>query len=254
VVQHAARLLALARHAVAFTGAGLSTASGIPDFRSPGSGLWEAQDPMAVASLVAFDRDPAAFFDWIRPLAECMLKAHPNAGHRALARLEQSGVVKAVITQNIDGLHQASGSGCVVELHGNLETATCVDCGIHLNASALWVAALETGQLPRCPTCAGVLRPDVVLYGEALPARTWRQAELHARAADVMLVAGSSLEVWPAAGLPSLTEDRGGQLIIVNREPTPLDSRASAVMHEDVALVLPLLADAVEQTEGHQLR
>jgi len=230
---------------VALTGAGLSTPSGIPDFRSAGSGLWERVDPMAVASLTVFRYHPEAFFDFLRPLASQILQAVPNAAHRALARLEQAGRLVGLITQNIDQLHQKAGSQRVVEVHGNVRRATCIACYREVEAAPYLDRFLRDGTIPRCPACGGVLKPNVILFGEQLPFEPFEQARLWCATADVLLVAGSSLEVTPVSRLPQLALQGGARLIIVNREPTYLDPLAEAVFREDLVQVLPDLAEEV---------
>lgn len=241
-IQKAADLLRAAKHAVALTGAGHSTASGIPDFRSPESGLWEKYDPMVVASIQSFLANPRLFYDWIRPLARQTAEAKPNPAHYALARLEAQGILKAVITQNIDDLHTQAGSRRVLELHGNLRTATCVRCGKKVASEPIVRRFLEEDWLPTCE-CGGAIKPDVVLFGEMLPVDVFMAADAEARACDVMLVAGSSLEVYPAADLPFVARQHGARLIIVNLQPTPADGVAEVVIHDNVAVVLPRIAD-----------
>lgn len=241
-IQKAADLLRAAKHAVALTGAGHSTASGIPDFRSPESGLWEKYDPMVVASIQSFLANPRLFYDWIRPLARQTAEAKPNPAHYALARLEAQGILKAVITQNIDDLHTQAGSRRVLELHGNLRTATCVRCGKKVASEPIVRRFLEEDWLPTCE-CGGAIKPDVVLFGEMLPVDVFMAADAEARACDVMLVAGSSLEVYPAADLPFVARQHGARLIIVNLQPTPADGVAEVVIHDNVAVALPRIAD-----------
>jgi len=241
----AVTLLRGAQHAVAFTGAGISTPSGIPDFRSS-EGLWQRVDPMEVASIWGFRENPRRFYDWIRPLALDMLQAQPNPAHRALARLEQAGRLHAVITQNIDGLHQRAGSRRVIEVHGGFNEMVCLECGWRGPAAPyLTPEFLRSTDLPTCPHCQAVLKPDVVLFGEPLPAAAWQAAQEAIRRADVVLVAGSSLEVVPAGQLPYQAYRNGAAVIVVNRDPTPIDPHAAAVLRGDVAHVLPALADAV---------
>jgi NAD-dependent deacetylase len=249
-VGRAARLLGAARQAVALTGAGLSTPSGIPDFRSPGLGLWEDYDPLEVASLDGFRQDPGAFYSWIRPLARLMLGAEPNAAHLALAELEARGRLRAVLTQNIDQLHSRAGSRCVLELHGHIREAACLECGHRQPALGLLEQLVEDGRTPHCPDCGGVLKPNVVLFGEALPEDVWREAHRLARACDLILVAGSSLEVAPAGDLPLLARQAGARLIIVNRQPTPLDDEAEIVIHADVAEALPAIVAELQAGEA----
>lgn len=246
-IQRAADLIRNARHAVALTGAGISTPSGIPDFRSPASGLWTWVDPMAVASIWAFRTRPEAFYEWVRPLARQMRSAKPNAAHRALAQLESTGHLHAVITQNIDNLHQRAGSKLVLELHGHLREATCVRCYTVVPALDIIDQFIADGQVPVC-ACGGILKPNVILFGEMLPVDVLLEAEREARRCDVMLVAGSSLEVTPAADLPLTARQHGAQIIIVNYQPTPVDSQASVVIHADVAYVLPRIAAHVRRS------
>lgn len=248
-LRKAASLLRNASYAVAFTGAGISTPSGIPDFRSHGTGLWERDDPMEVASLGVFQAHPERFFGWLRPLLQGTWDAQPNAAHLALARLEAAGFLKAVITQNIDNLHQRAGSSSVYEVHGSLRSMTCTRCHETYRSDQfldqLKSASQDKDGLPRCPSCKAVLKPDIVLFGEMLPADTWSESEEHCKQADLILVAGSSLEVWPAAALPELAVEQGAHLIINNLTPTPMDRSAEAILRADVAEVLPKLADLV---------
>jgi len=238
-IARAAALLQEARHAVALTGAGSSTSSGIPDFRTPGTGMWERADPMEVASLYAFRRNPESFYEWIRPLAVALLMAEPNAGHRALAELEADGWLKAIITQNIDDLHQRAGSREVLELHGHLRELTCISCYRVVPVGELAVDFIFSGDVPRCEVCGGVLKPNVVLFGEQLPIQVVNAAMAHVRQADLMLVAGSSLEVAPASHLPLAVHEHGGRLIVVNLMPTYVDEIAEVVIHADLIDVLP---------------
>jgi len=244
-LSQAAQLLREAHYVVALTGAGISTPSGVPDFRSPGSGLWEQVDPMEVASIYSFRREPQRFYDWIRPLAGLMALAQPNPAHRALADLEARGHLMAVITQNIDGLHQAAGSKHVIEVHGNLRQATCLQCYRRIPARPVIEQFIRDGEVPHCPACGGVLKPDIILFGEQLPVQALYQAQQEAYRCDLMLIAGSSLEVAPAGDLPLLAHSAGARLILVNLEPTPLDSLADAVFHADVADILPRLVTQV---------
>jgi NAD-dependent deacetylase len=243
LITRAAGLLRQADYTVALTGAGHSTPSGVPDFRSPDSGLWTQVDPLAVASLFAFRLRPQDFYDWIRPLARTMLEAQPNPAHYALARLEAVGLVKSVITQNIDGLHQKAGSQRVHEVHGHLREATCIRCYEVVPADNLIAEFLEGGPVPRC-TCGGVMKPNVILFGEQLPLNVLTAARQDTRACDLMLVIGSSLTVEPVADLPLMALGHRAKLIIVNYQPTHLDERADVLIHADLAEVLPRIADA----------
>ena len=248
-IRRAAALLRGAVHAVALTGAGISTPSGIPDFRSNDRGLWGHIDQMAVASIWGFRRDPSAFFTWIRPLARLIYQAQPNAAHRALATLEEQGIVKELVTQNIDVLHQKAGSHTIFELHGDLREATCVECFRVYPVEGFIEPLIAEGVMPRCPRCGGVLKPNVILFGEALPIQALQNAQRAARQCDVMLVAGSSLAVAPASELPQIALAYGADLIIVNFEETYLDDRAQVVIHEDVARVLPRLVTLLAGVE-----
>jgi len=241
-IECAADLIRRAHYAVALTGAGVSTPSGIPDFRSPESGLWEKNNPMVVASIWSFRTNPQIFYNWLRPLAELILYAQPNPAHLALAYLEQQGFIKAIITQNIDGLHQKAGARHVLEVHGHMRQATCIRCYKQVPANSLVARFLVTGQAPHCD-CGGVFKPDAILFGEQLPIRVLNAAIAEARRCDLLLVAGSSLGVVPAAELPSVAADHGARAIIVNLEPTEFDPRADLVIHGDVAEVLPRIAE-----------
>ena len=230
---------------VALTGAGASTESGLPDFRSKG-GLWGRTDPSRVASATAFRRDPAAFYAFYQARLAALADAAPNPGHRALARLERLGMLHLIVTQNVDGLHQQAGSHEVVEVHGNLREARCAGCGV-LVAVAEMAGPVQAGAMPRCGRCGGLLRPNVVLFEELLPAAAFARAEAACRACGVLVVVGSSLEVYPVAGLPSLAVRHGARLIIVNRDPTPCDEVADVVIREDAGMVLPRLVEIVER-------
>lgn len=245
-IQAVADLLRSARHTVALTGAGISTPSGIPDFRSPECGLWENNNPAEVASLYGFTAHPQTFYNWIRPLARTILNAKPNEAHLALSRLEQLGHLHAVITQNIDMLHMRAGSRRVIEVHGNLREMTCISCFQVYNAMPFIEPFLETGEVPHCPQCGGVLKPNVILFGEQLPAQELLAAQQATARCDLMLVAGSSLEVAPACDLPLKARQHGAAVVLINLEKTPVDSAAQIVIHDDVATVLPQIVDVLE--------
>lgn len=242
-IQQAGEMLRSARHAVVLTGAGISTPSGIPDFRSQKTGLWERDDPMRVASLSAFRHRPEVFFNWLRPLARKMWQAEPNPAHYGLAEMEKAGLLKATITQNIDGLHQEAGSKTVLELHGSARTASCLSCRSNFPAEHFHQAFLD-GQIPHCPKCGSVLKPDIVLFEEMLPADVWEAASWQCEHADVMLVVGSSLEVVPAAGLPYTAAENGAKLIINTLSSTYLDGAAAVVLPYDVVEVIPAILKA----------
>jgi NAD-dependent deacetylase len=241
-----ARLLKHSRAAVAFTGAGISTSSGIPDFRSPESGLWNNVDPMVVASIYGFRQNPQAFYDWVYTLAQITCDALPNQAHYALAQLESQAHLHAVITQNIDMLHTRAGSTRVYELHGHLREATCTHCFTVYPGEPILRQFLSDRQVPRCPRCGGVIKPNVILFGEQLPHQEFQAAQTAARNCDLMLVVGTSLEVAPASDLPRLALRHGARLVIINREPTPFDPSACSVIHGDAAEVLPEIVRCLE--------
>ena len=244
-IEFAAELIRRSKHTVILTGAGISTPSGIPDFRSTGTGLWSKDEPLEVASLSSFRTQPELFFEWFRPLANQMFEAKPNPAHIALADLEGSGFIKSIITQNIDTLHQKAGSKTVIEMHGTMQTLTCTQCYHQVQADSYIAVFVEQGKIPSCPKCKQILKPDVILFGEQLPQAAWFKAQREARQCDLMLVAGSSLEVLPVAGLPMQTLDRGGHLIIINNTPTYINVRADVAILEDVSAVLPAITERV---------
>lgn len=246
-IKEAATLLKNAKHAVALTGAGISTPSGIPDFRSPGSGLWNRSDSMSIASIWGFIEYPQGFYDWMKPLAKKLVNAHPNPAHRALADLETMGMLRAVITQNIDNLHQKAGSKRVLEVHGHMREATCVRCFHMVPAIPLVEKFLTDGDVPTCEVCGGVMKPNVVLFGEMLPVRVMYEADLESKQCDVMLIIGSSLEVAPASDLPLIAKKNGASLIIVNKSSTLVDAQSTVVLRDDVATVLPLVVEAIKK-------
>ena len=237
-VERAAELLSAARRGVAFTGAGASAESGIPTFRGAG-GLWTKYDPVKVASIDSFMQDPTAYWMVSKERGGIALAARPNPGHLALVALEAAGVLVAIVTQNTDGLHQASGSRRVVEVHGSSRTVQCLDCGTR-ESRAVVQARLAVQMPPLCKSCGGMfLKPTVVLFGEPMPLPAMHEALALAQSADVMLVVGSSLVVHPAADIPLAAVRAGASLIIINTEPTPFDSLAEVVIHGRAGEVLP---------------
>ena len=228
---------------VVLTGAGISTESGIPDFRSP-SGIWARYDPMEYATLSAFQRDPVKVWEFYALRFEALKGAEPNPGHVALAELEDHGIVRAVVTQNIDGLHQRAGSRDVIEVHGSIRTASCLECGERMSLADV-VAALDEYPAPPCPRCGAIVKPDVVMFGELLPATAIDRAFELAREAGVLLVVGSSLEVYPVAGLPDETLAAGGALAIVNKASTPYDDRAAVRVNGGAGETLGALASSL---------
>lgn len=243
-IQQATALLQASHHTVALTGAGISTPSGIPDFRSPDSGLWDHHNPSEIASIHAFRQRPQAFYDWIKPLLHLILNATPNAAHNALATLEAHGPLRAIITQNIDLLHSKAGSKTVFEVHGHIREATCLRCQNVFNAAIVFDDLMATGLVPTCPACGGLLKPNIILFGELLPIATLTAAQRHARQCDLMLIAGTSLEVAPAGDLPLLALQHDAKIIIINKTATHLDQFADIILRGDVADILPRLAAA----------
>jgi NAD-dependent deacetylase len=235
-----AEWLAAARAAVVLTGAGISTESGIPDFRSP-QWVWARSRPVEFDE---FLRSPAARYEYWRQKAVShreFSSAAPNAAHEVLARWEQAGRIRAVITQNIDGLHQQAGSRRVLELHGTARDVVCLECG-ERQAAEPWVARfLADDAVPSCPRCGGLLKHATISFGQALPAEVLAEATRLAQQADVFLVLGSSLVVYPAAGLPLLAHRHGARLVILNQTETPLDAAAAIVLREKLGAVLPAI-------------
>jgi NAD-dependent deacetylase len=231
-----ARLIAVNQPCVVLTGAGVSTESGIPDFRSP-TGIWAEFDPLEYASLSAFRADPEKVWSFYKPRIAMLTAAEPNAAHRALAQLEDAGLVGAVVTQNIDLLHERAGSRNLVEVHGSIRSATCPGCGASYPRDEV-VAKLSDADAPRCDNCGAVLKPDVVFFGELLPAAAVERAFELARRARLLLVVGSSLEVHPIAALPEETLLAGGRVAIVNKGPTPYDGRADLKIEESAGEIL----------------
>jgi NAD-dependent deacetylase len=228
---------------VVLTGAGVSTESGIPDFRSP-SGLWARFDPLEYGSIDAFRRDPLKVWSFYKPRVAMLTEAEPNAAHLALAELEQHGLVQAVVTQNIDLLHERAGSREVVEVHGSIRTATCPGCGSRYELDRV-LELLAEADAPACPTCGEIVKPDVVFFGELLPPEAIDRAFELARGAALLLVVGSALEVYPVAALPEETLAAGGRLAIVNRGRTPYDRRASMRIDGSAGEVLPAVVAAL---------
>jgi NAD-dependent deacetylase len=237
-----AELMDARRPCVVLTGAGISTESGIPDFRSP-SGVWAQYDPMEYATIDAFLEDPAKVWDFYGKRLAMLDEAQPNDGHRALAELEDRGWVRAVVTQNIDRLHERAGSRELVEVHGSIRTSSCLDCGTVVPFAEV-VARLP---VPGCPSCGRILKPDVVMFGELLPEAAIGRALHLAAHAGLLLVVGSSLEVYPVAGLPLETLAAGGSLAIVNRGSTPFDGRASVTIDGGAGETLRKLASALAE-------
>ncbi len=232
-------LIAASRRAVAFTGAGISTESGIPDFRSPG-GIWTKYQPIPYRDFMASPE--ARRESWRRKFKteDTFTTAKPNQGHRAIAELVRRGKVCAVITQNIDGLHQASdiADDRVIELHGNTHYAVCLDCGLRHELEPIRRAFLADETLPLCTSCGGMVKTATISFGQAMPEREVARAEAEARACDLFLAIGSSLVVYPAAGLPVLAKNNGARLVILNRTPTEMDGLADVVINAEIGATL----------------
>jgi NAD-dependent deacetylase len=228
---------------VVLTGAGISTESGIPDFRSP-TGIWAQYDPMEYATISAFRRDPFKVWEFYAARFEVLTRAEPNDGHRALAELEERGLVRAVVTQNIDTLHERAGSREVVEVHGSIREAECLACGERVSLDRV-VDLLADRSAPPCPRCGAILKPGVVMFGELLPVTEIDRAFELADEAALLLVVGSTLEVHPVAGLPDMTLAAGGEVAIVNRGPTPYDRIASVKLDAGAGETLAALAAAL---------
>jgi NAD-dependent deacetylase len=243
-VERLAELLGQSRRAVALTGAGVSVPSGIPDFRTPGTGLWENVDPMEVAHISVFERDPERFWSYYRPRFQSLGDKQPNRAHVALAELERRGLIEAVITQNIDRLHRAAGSENVIEVHGSIGSSTCMVCATSFGLDEV-DALFDDRGVAICSSCEGPVKPDVVLFGEMLPLEAIERATALAEKADLMLCVGSSLEVHPVAGLPQLTLEGGGQLALVTKGETPYDGDAEVKLGGEVDAELTALVDAL---------
>jgi NAD-dependent deacetylase len=245
-IKEAAELLANSKNAIALTGAGISTESGIPDFRGEG-GIWEKYKPEIYGNIKAFMDNPAKFWELAEKVAPTLFKAKPNPGHIALAELEKMDIIKAVITQNIDELHQKAGSIIVYEVHGNINRFDCLGCrASYSKETVLKKLKKDKKKPPLCDICAAPLKPSVTLFGESLPKFEIYQSQAISQKADVMLIAGSSLEVAPACDLPLYTLREKGKLIIVNDQPTHLDERASVVIRHKTGIILPLIVEQIK--------
>jgi NAD-dependent deacetylase len=244
-VAQLADLIRESRQTVALTGAGISVPSGIPDFRSPGTGIWENVDPFEVASIQAFHRDTRRFWEFYRPRFEMLGDKRPNPAHGALAELEQRALLSTVVTQNIDRLHRAAGTRDLIEVHGSIGTSSCTVCGASWPLEEVEALFDPEDGIATCTGCFGKVKPDVVLFGEMLPVEAIERARALAASAELMLCIGSSLEVFPAAGLPELTLASGGRIAILTQGPTPYDSEAVVKLEGDVAEELPAVLRAL---------
>ena len=244
-VEQVAGLLRDSERAVVLTGAGISVPSGIPDFRSPGTGLWENVDPMEVAHIAAWRRDPDRFWSFYAQRFASLVDRAPNDAHLAVAELERRGLVRAVITQNIDRLHRLAGTQRLIEVHGSIDQSVCMECGGKLPINRVLELLAEDDGAPLCPACIAPLKPDFVLFGELLPERALAEAQQLAMDADLMLFVGSSLEVYPVAGLPAITHGGGGRLVLVTQGPTAYDGDAEVKLDGDVVTELRAILAAV---------
>jgi NAD-dependent deacetylase len=244
-VNQVVKLIKKSKYAIVLTGAGVSTGSGIPDFRTPGKGIWEKVDPFKVTSITAFDENPQRFYYFYRPRIEMLSRVSPNPAHKAISQLEEMGYIHCLITQNIDNLHQRAGSKKVIEVHGTLRKAICRRCGKIISSELLIQKIDESKEkVPYCE-CGGVFKPNVVLFGEMLP--NLDNAIYESKRADLILTVGSSLQVSPANMLPQYCLNRGGKLVIVNFMPTHLDYLAEAVINEDVCDFLPAVVEVLKK-------
>jgi NAD-dependent deacetylase len=244
-IDRLAELLRERQPCVVLTGAGISTESGIPDFRSAG-GVWDRYDPYEVGHIDSLSRDPARVWEFYALRLDALGQAEPNDGHRALAELEEQGWIRAIVTQNVDGLHQRAGSRDVVEVHGSLREAECLACGVRVPMAD----AIASLPLPACPQCGEVLKPGVVMFGELLPVEALERAQQLAAGAGLLLVVGSSLEVHPVAALPGEALAAGGALALVNRGGTSWDSRAELVLDAGAGDTLRAVAAALDILES----
>ncbi len=248
-INKAAELIKKSNYIVAFTGAGISTPSGIPDFRSQGTGLWEKDDPMQVASLSSFLYSPMSFFNWFHSLYSKIYDSSFNYAHRALTILEKSRKIKAIITQNIDNLHQQSGSQNVIEIHGSSAEFICMDCHTKVPFdNDMAMKFINDFEIPHCSRCRSILKPTVTLFEEQLPYRAWEDANKHLLRADLVIVVGSSLDVYPANQLPLMALENGAKLIINTISSTPLDRKADLLLPFDVVVVWTALIKELDLT------
>ena len=244
-----AELVRGARSVVALTGAGISVPSGIPDFRTPRTGLWERVDPMEVAHIDAFRSDPVRFWSFYGERFATLGSKQPNGAHHALVALEERGLLDGVITQNIDMLHRKAGTRELVEVHGSIAGCSCPECGERVPLQEVRERLAADGDgVPRCAGCGGPIKPDVVLFGELLPAPALQRARELCEGADLLLCIGSSLEVHPVAGLPLLTREAGGAVAIITRGRTPLDGLADVRLDGDVVEELDGLLAALGES------
>ena len=251
-IHDAARLLLNSKTAIALTGAGVSTESGIPDFRGEG-GVWEKYKPEIYGSIESFLKDPTKFWKMAEKLAPKLFNAEPNPGHIALAELKNMDIIKSIVTQNVDELHQRAGSVLVYEVHGSINRFSCLGCRASYTKDQILNKLIrEKTNSPSCDICAAPLKPSVVLFGESLPTFEIYQSKALSKKADVMLIAGSSLTVAPVCDLPLYTLNEGGKLIIVNDHPTHLDEKATVVIHHKTGKILPLIVEEIKKINAEK--
>jgi NAD-dependent deacetylase len=241
-----AEMIREARSAFVLTGAGVSVPSGIPDFRSPGTGIWEKVNPMEVAHIDVFRREPDRFWHFYADRFASLVTKQPNAAHEAIAELERRGLVRGVVTQNVDRLHRRAGSRNVIEVHGSIEWSVCPECGGRTALEKVLETLAEHPGAPECPACIAPLKPDVVLFGEMLPEDAISEAYALAAEADLIVCVGSSLEVFPVASLPGVTRDGGGRIALVTQGPTPYDADAELKLTGDVVDELAAVMAALD--------
>lgn len=226
-------LIKNSKHITALTGAGISTESGIPDYRTPGKGMWEKVD-MSVVSISGFNEDPSRYYDYSMKLYNTRSKAEPNPGHYMLTKLEEMGILKGIITQNVDGLHIKAGSVNVHELHGSLRQVVCMECSALSDMDSAMMRVIGGENPPHCEDCGGVLKPNTVFFGEALPRIPWEESVELVKKSDLLLAIGSSLQVSPANVLPDFAIKNGAQIVIMNQMPTPYDTDAKIVIRDKI--------------------
>jgi NAD-dependent deacetylase len=251
-IRKASKILMNSENAIILTGAGISTESGIPDFRG-NSGIWEKYKPQIYGNIQSFLKDPSKFWKLAEEIAPTLFTAVPNPGHFALAELEKMKIIKAIITQNIDELHQKAGAIIVYEVHGNINRFTCLGCrASYTKGQILNKLKRRKTSPPSCDYCGAPLKPSVVLFGEPLPNFEKFMSIDLAKKADVMLIAGSSLTVAPVCDLPILTLNGGGKLIIVNDQPTYLDDKAEIKINNKTGIILPLIVEEIKKIKQDQ--
>jgi len=241
-----AELIRASERTVVLTGAGISVPSGIPDFRTPGKGLWEKVDPMEVAHIDVFRREPDRFWHFYGQRFATLGDKEPNGAHEVVAELERRGLIEAVVTQNIDRLHRRAGSANVIEVHGSIDRCVCPDCGCHVELERVLELLDAHPGAPECEACIAPLKPDVVLFGEMLPEQALHDAYERASSADLLIGIGSSLEVYPVASLPRVTLDSGGRVALVTQGPTPYDRAADVKLDGDVVEELEALLEVLQ--------